>query len=53
MSIDKFEYSHYLIAGYCMVIIARSYVLITCGSKGLRLLPTICLTSEKALVFGF
>ena len=28
---DKFEYSHYLFAGQCMVIIERSYMLTPLG----------------------
>ena len=29
---DKFEYSHHLFAGYCRVIIGRSYMFISPGS---------------------
>ena len=30
---DKFEYSFYLFAGYCMDIVGRSYMLIASGSQ--------------------
>ena len=29
---DKFEYSHYMLAGLCVDVIGRSYMLITYGS---------------------